>query len=129
MTALWRFLARATTPADRLALAAAWAGVAALAATAWSAPAGQEAVVVVGDQEVRRLALGRDQRVTVEGRLGPTELRVRDGAVRFAHAPCDAKRCVRSGWQHRHGASAACVPNRVLVRVSGGAGEWDAVNY
>lgn len=130
MSSLARFLLQATTPADRAVLAAAWLGVVALAAAAWSAPAGQQAVVVVADTEVRRLDLDRDQRVTVAGRLGPSELRVRDGAVRFVHSPCDTKRCVRQGWQHRRGASAACVPNRVLVRVTGsGDGGWDAVNY
>lgn len=128
MRAFLSFLRQATTPADRAVLAAAWLGAMALGAAAWSAPAGQQAVVVVGEREVRRLDLDHNQRLTVEGRLGTTELRVRDGAVRFVRAPCDAKRCMRQGWQHRRGASAACVPNEVLVRVTGG-GEWDALNY
>lgn len=130
MREMLAFLQRATTPADRVALALAWAGMGALAVTAWSAPPGQEAVVIVADREVRRLDLDRPQRVTVEGRLGPTELRVKAGAVRFNHAPCDSKRCVRSGWQERRGATAACVPNAVMVRVAGTSGKgWDAVNY
>ena len=124
------FLRRATTPADRIALALAWAGMGAVAVTAWSAPPGQEAVVIVADREVRRLDLNQPQQLTVEGRLGPTELRVKEGAVRFEHAPCDSKRCVRSGWQRRRGATAACVPNAVMVRVAGTAEKgWDAVNY
>jgi hypothetical protein len=124
------FIRRATTPADRVALILAWAGMAALAVTAWRAPPGQEAVVIVGEREVRRLDLDQPRRVTVEGRLGPTELRVKDGSVRFQHAPCDSKRCVRSGWQRRQGATAACVPNAVMVRVAGASeGRWDAVNY
>lgn len=128
--AFLRFLREATTPADRVAVAATWAGMVALATSAWSAPAGQEAVVIVAGEEVRRLDLSHEQRITVDGRLGPTELRVADGGVRFAHAPCSSKRCVRSGWQHRAGASAACVPNEVMVRVVGDdGGEWDAVNY
>lgn len=130
MTAFLTFLREATTPADRVALVAAWAGMVVLAATAWSAPAGQEAVVIVGGEEVRRLNLANEQRITVDGHLGPTQLRVRDGGVRFTHAPCSSKRCVRSGWQHRQGASAACVPNEVMVRVVGNHSEdWDAVNY
>ncbi|MEF8792591.1 NusG domain II-containing protein [Thiohalorhabdus sp.] len=130
MTAFLRFLREATTPADRLVLAAAWTGMVILAATAWSAPAGQEVVVIVAGEEVRRLDLDREQRITVDGRQGSTELRVADGGVRFTHAPCSAKRCVRSGWQHRAGASAACVPNKVMVRVAGTSEQgWDAVNY
>ncbi|HKJ70965.1 MAG TPA: NusG domain II-containing protein [Gammaproteobacteria bacterium] len=131
MKGLLAFLLRATTPADRVAVVAAWAAVSALAVSAWSAPAGGEAVVLVGDHEVRRLNLARDQRVTVQGRIGPAELQVKDGAVRFVHSPCSSKRCIRMGWQHRRGAGAACVPNEVMVRVTGGGSGsgWDAVNY
>ena len=130
MRGLLGFLGEATTPADRAVLFAVWAAMAAFAVAAWSAPAGREAVVLVAGKEVRRLDLTRNQRVTVPGRLGPTEIRVADGAVRFVHSPCHSKRCIRRGWQQRQGEAAACVPNRILVRVAGAGGErWDAVNY
>ena len=125
-------LREATTPADRAVLVLAWAGMIALAAHAYRAPAGEEAVVVVGDQVARRVSLEGERTLTVQGAQGPAKLRVAHGGIRFVHSPCDAKRCLRAGWQTRAGDSAACVPNRVLIRVSGDSdsdSDRDAVNY
>ncbi len=131
MTGLLRFLREATTPADRAVLILVWTGMVALAAHAFRAPAGTEAVVVVEDRVAQRIRLAGEHTVTVQGARGPTELRVvADGRVRFVHSPCDAKLCIRAGWQSRAGELAACVPNQVLVRIRGQREVgWDALNY
>ncbi len=124
------FLARATTPADRLVLIAVWGGMILLGIQAFARPPGEEAVVRVRGEAVKRLALDRPRKVTIRGALGPTELQIRDGAIRFRHAPCQRKRCLGRGWLAQAGETAACVPNRVLVRVGGEQGKpWHAVSY
>lgn len=124
------FLIRATTPADRLVLIAVWGGMILLGLQAFARAPGEEAVVRVRGEVVERLALDRPRTVTIQGALGPTELRIREGAIRFRHAPCQRKRCLRRGWLAQAGETAACVPNRVLVRVGGEQGKsWHAVSY
>lgn len=48
------------------------------------------------------------------------------GRIRFAWADCPDKVCVNTGWLTKPGQSAACVPNRVLVKIVG-ASEQDVV--
>lgn len=124
------FLGRATTPADRLVLVAVWGGMILLGLQAFARGQGEEAVVRVRGEVVERLDLDRPRTVAVHGTLGATELQIREGAIRFQHAPCQRKRCLRRGWLDQAGETAACVPNRVLVRVGGEQGKpWHAVSY
>lgn len=56
-----------------------------------------------------------------EGELGPTEITLDHEGARITTSPCRGQRCVRSG-AHRHvGDFIACVPNRILVAIRGGA--------
>lgn len=124
------FLVRATTPADRLVLIGVWGGLGLLMAQTLSAPPAEEAVIQVRGEVVKRLELDQEGTITVRGPLGPSTLRVQDGAIRFGHSPCSRKRCLRRGWLTQSGEAAACVPNRILVRLAGSSRKpWDAVNY
>lgn len=65
-----------------------------------------------------------DTTLTVRGRTGPSVLEVQDGHVRFVRSACPNKHCIRSGSIHEPGAWLLCLPNRVLVRITGpGGGE------
>lgn len=121
----WRHL----SGADRTVLLLAWAG--ALASLGWylQAPAGRTAVVVVDDRIIADLDLHRDRTLTVSGARGESRLRVREGAVRFVHSACHARRCVAAGWLDQAGETAACSPNHVLVRVRGPGESYDALNF
>lgn len=77
----------------------------------------------------RRLALSTDQVVEVAGRIGTSRLEVRDGRVRFTDSPCLGRYCVHAGWLARSGQVAACLPNGVVVEVTGGDREYDAVSF
>ena len=113
---------------DGLVLVAATALVVALFA---AAPGGQaeHAEVFVADQRVARFALDRDGDHTVEGPLGPARLVIADGAIRFMESPCRAQRCVHSGWQRYPGHMAACLPNRMVVRVVGRGAPFDSLAF
>ncbi|MFQ6090864.1 MAG: NusG domain II-containing protein [Candidatus Bipolaricaulia bacterium] len=91
-----------------------------------SAARGRVALVRVGDTVVRELALNREQRLVVAGRLGETEIEVRDGRVRVVRSPGPWKLCIRRGWISRPGEALICLPNRVTVEIPGEAG-YDAL--
>ncbi len=94
-----------------------------------------------GGDEARQLQLhaetgGRDWPLTadrlieVDGPLGRSVVEIRDGAARFLSSPCRQQICVRSGWHRHAGAVAACVPNRISFKLSGGAAsDYDGLSY
>ena len=50
----------------------------------------------------------------------PAVLFVEPGRIRYQSAGCPDKVCVRSGWLNRPGDTAACLPGRSMVVLSGG---------
>lgn len=65
--------------------------------------------------------------VEVEGPLGRAVVEVAGGRARVRSAPCPGQICVAQGWQQHAGDVAACVPNRVVLRLTGTAA-WDGVS-
>jgi hypothetical protein len=117
-------------PADAVvvALAALLVGVAWASLWRGGGPAEYAQLTAPGTPE-RRLALSQDQELEVQGRIGASRLEVRDGRVRFTDSPCVGRYCVHAGWLSRSGQVAACLPNGVVVEVSGGDREYDAISF
>lgn len=44
-------------------------------------------------------------------------LTIGEGEVAFTHSDCPDKICIRTGKLNKSGQSAACLPNRIIVRV------------
>jgi hypothetical protein len=64
--------------------------------------------------------------IEVEGPLGVTRIVVENGGVRVAESPCPHKLCIRKGLITRSGDLAACLPNGVVVTVTGES-EYDGI--
>jgi len=94
---------------------------------------GSLAIVEVNGREVMRVALGAGQAsrdFTVKGVQGPSTFNVADGRVRMVRSDCRDKICVGVGWIDSPGRSIVCLPNRVVIRVTGkrgGGGKVDSV--
>ena len=80
---------------------------------------GDWVVVTVNQKEIIRLPLNQDQITHVKGPLGLTEIEVKKGRARIARSPCKNKVCIKSGYIRYADRLAACIPNRVLVRIVG----------
>ena len=63
--------------------------------------------------------LEREARVTADGPLGPTVIEVSEGGARVVSATCPHRVCMAMGTIDRQGEVVACVPNKVLLRISG----------
>ncbi|MEW6380836.1 MAG: NusG domain II-containing protein [bacterium] len=57
--------------------------------------------------------------VPVPGPLGSSEVEIREGKVRMLSSPCPNQVCTRAGWIDHQGQIICCVPNQVLIRISG----------
>ena len=76
-------------------------------------------VVQVDREEVIRVSLNDDQRFSVDGRLGKTEIEIKDRRVRVIESPCKRKICLHTGWIHKPYQTIICAPNRVVIRLFG----------
>lgn len=79
---------------------------------------GSSAVVRVDGKPVKQVDLSVDQSFYI----GSVRIEVKDGAVAFIESDCPGKECIKSGWLRVPGSSAACLPNRVSVTVTGESG-------
>ena len=80
---------------------------------------GDWVVVTVNQKETIRLPLNQDQITHVKGPLGLTEIEVKKGRARIVSSPCKNKVCIKSGYIRYADRLAACIPNRVVVRIVG----------
>lgn len=69
---------------------------------------------------VRELPLSEDLAFDLEGAYRNT-VTIRDGRVSVTASDCPGADCVHSGWLSAPGRSIVCLPNRVEVRLVGGA--------
>ena len=83
--------------------------------------AGSWVVIEVDNKEVERLPLSLNRIVHVTGPIGETEVEIKDGKARVRKSPCNKKLCIKFGYIQYADRFAACLPNRVVVRVLGGA--------
>ena len=87
------------------------------------------AAIVHRGQVVQTVELDRlteEMTVTVEGDYHLTILLDRDG-VRVAESDCPGQDCVHTGTITRAGQSIVCLPEQVVVQLTGGGGGPDAV--
>ena len=80
---------------------------------------GDWVVVTVNQTESIRLPLDQDQKTHVKGPLGLTEIEVKNGRARIIRSPCKNKVCIKSGYIRYADRLAACIPNRVVIRIVG----------
>jgi hypothetical protein len=88
----------------------------------WSG-AGKEAPhtvsVEVAGTRVFSLDLERDRIEQAVGPLGPTWIEIRNRRVRILDSPCPLKLGIRAGWIDQAGEMLICLPNEVVVTISG----------
>ncbi len=70
--------------------------------------------------------LGRDAVVQVTKGL---RVEIRAGRVRVAESDCPKQTCCHAGWRSVSGSTIACVPNRVVITITGSGVEYDAETW
>ena len=54
---------------------------------------------------------------------------IEKGRIRFEEANCPDLLCVKTGWLSKKGDTAACVPNRTVIKIAGDNTKVDGVTY
>ena len=87
-----------------------------------SSTRGGLAVIEVNGRVVNRIVLGEDAKKTtykVKGRNGVSVIEVQGGKVHMLESACRDQICVGMGWVDRAGQAVVCLPNRVVIRITG----------
>lgn len=88
------------------------------------------AVISVDGAEVQRVALPQTGTEPLllrpEGLSYPLTIRVSGSAVMVLESSCPSQDCVHSGTISRSGESIICLPNHLVIQLTGGSGDIDA---
>ncbi len=98
--------------------------------TPWKKTSGGTVVITVDGAEIGSYPLGADTVIAIENADGiaTNTLTIKDGAAKMTEADCPDQYCVHQKKIRFEGETIVCLPNRVLVTVTGGdAPETDAM--
>jgi len=99
--------------------------------TAWVVLAPTDAplrVEVQGPEGTFLYPLTEDRTIDAKGPLGTTHVHVAQNRVWVHDSPCTNKVCLAMGVIDHSGQYVACLPNRIFVRITGGAPDPEAVD-
>ena len=82
-----------------------------------------DSFTIKSDEKEFEYSLNKDSIYEIQGRLGITKVRVRDGKVSIIESPCQNKNCIRQGEAR----NIICLPNGILVSVKK-SGDFDAIS-
>ena len=77
--------------------------------------------VNLGEKEEKKIFTGENDSVVIVSR---------DGKIYFENSPCPDKVCVKSGELNKNGDFASCLPEKVVIKISGAESSGiDAIVY
>jgi len=80
---------------------------------------GEWLVVEVAGQEERRVKLTHNESFTIRGKIGDTTIVIQDKKAWITESPCPFHVCEHMGKIEYQGSMVVCVPNQVLIRITG----------
>lgn len=89
--------------------------------------AARQAVITVNGQPYGTYSLAKDQEVTIEQNDHTNKITIKNGQVQMSYSDCKNQVCVKDGKISRTSQSIVCLPNRVMVEITGGEEDLDAV--
>jgi len=90
-------------------------------------PSGNTVEISVDNKTVYTLDLNEDRAVTVKGPRGESLIEIKNSRVHIKDSPCPSRLCVNQGWIER--GAITCVPNRVVVSVTGSGQRMEQSDY
>lgn len=84
------------------------------------------ATVVLEGETIARYdlsALAGPEELEVEGAAYPITIQAEPGRIRILESGCPGQDCVHTGWASQAGQQIICLPNRVVISLSGGASD------
>ena len=103
-------------------------GLASTAYVAVSRSGGDTVIIEQNGDLYGKYSLFEDRTVTIEGEDCENIVKIANGSVVMFESTCKNQVCVRHGAISSTGESIICLPNRVVVKIEGKGGGYDAVS-
>ena len=84
-------------------------------------------LVQFADNLPTEYSLSEDRTIKLEGKIGTSLIKIKQGKARFIHSACRNQFCVFHGWLTVAGDSTACLPNRISISLKGAISDYDAI--
>ena len=79
---------------------------------------------------IKEASLSENKIITLPVDSGNLSIEIKpENGVRILESSCPAKVCVHAGWIKQPGETIICLPNKILLEISGGDKEYDAISY
>ena len=79
---------------------------------------------------IKEASLSENKIIKLPVDSGNISIEIKPGnGVHILESSCPAKVCVHTGWIKRPGETIICLPNKILLEISGGNKEYDAISY
>jgi len=89
---------------------------------------GRSVQIIVDGQKVKEAALDvAMEELVMQGVKGPFSVEIKDGRVRMKDSTCPNKLCVKMGWIRHEGQVVCCIPNRIVLKITGKRESYDAL--
>ena len=108
------------TPGDKiLVIFMLLLGIISLIALSHLRQPGDFVIIEANGQVVHQLDLNISQEIAVKGPIGETIIKINQNSAWVVHSDCPEKICVKTGKIHLAGEMIVCVPNKVVVKITG----------
>lgn len=103
-----------------------------IASSVWlsmTSHSGEKAIVKVDGKMYGAYSLSEDKTIAVKQGNKLNVIKIKHGSVTMSEASCDNQVCVKHKSISRTGESIICLPNKVVVSISGkGANSYDSIS-
>ena len=103
-------------------------GLASTVYVAMSRSGGDTVIIEQNGDLYGKYSLYEDKVITIDGKHSKNIVTIEDGQVIMSESTCKNQVCVRHGAISATGESIICLPNRVVVKIEGKGGGYDAVS-
>ena len=103
-------------------------GLALSAASLLTGTTGQKVQIEVDGKAYGVYALNENQTIEIQENGHTNKITIKDGTVQMSYSDCKNQICVNDGKISMTNQSIVCLPNKVLVEITGGEEELDAIS-
>ena len=88
---------------------------------------GQTVYITADGEEYAYYPLSEDRTVTIERSGHINKITIKNGTVSMSFSDCQGQDCVHQGAISQTGESIICLPNKVVLEISGGTRQYDTI--
>ena len=103
-------------------------GLALSAASLLAGTSGQKVQIEVAGKAYGVYSLAENQTIEINENGHTNKITIKDGAVQMSYSDCKNQICVNDGEISKTNQSIVCLPNKVLVEITGGEEEFDVIS-